>query len=45
MIELGQLRVSKTLVPKFVKHAQEFVHLTIPPCYEPDPPEHWTIER
>lgn len=32
-------------LPGFVAHARRFVHLGVPPYYEPDPPERWTVRR
>jgi hypothetical protein len=32
-------------LPQFVRHARHFVHLGIPPRYDPEPPEHWRVQR
>ena len=32
-------------LPRFVDHARHFIHLSIPPCYDPDPPERWKVVR
>ncbi|MGH2535108.1 MAG: hypothetical protein ACRDJW_22830 [Thermomicrobiales bacterium] len=32
-------------LPRFLDHAKRFVHLGIPPCYNLDPPERWTVRR
>lgn len=32
-------------LPEFVKHANRFVHVSIPSSYDPDQPEGWVVKR